>query len=82
MREALQLLAHGGHDTRVVVADVHDTDAAHEVDVAAAFGVPDLRPLRAVGHHGVRGRDAARQVFLAESLQLVSAQLFCHSSTG
>ena len=42
VRDAVELLAHRGHDVRVVVADVHDANAADEVDVAAALGIPDL----------------------------------------
>jgi len=62
---AVQLLAHRGHDARVVVAHVHDSDPAHEVDVAAAGGVPELRSQGVIGHQRMGGRDAARHVSLA-----------------
>src|SRR4029077_2354661 len=77
-------LAHGGHDARMVVADVHDADPAHEVDVALAGGIPDLRALRAMGDDRMRGRDAARHVPVAEGLQLlgVIAHVFSHSTTA
>ncbi len=36
VRDAVQLFVYGGHDARVVVADVHDADPTHEVDVVLA----------------------------------------------
>ncbi len=65
--EVLQLLLQRGDDFRVAMADVHHRDAASEVDVAAAFDVPQLGALGAVGveaghhaHAAGRGSGAAR----------------------
>src|SRR6266508_3870101 len=41
----LQLLVDRLHDARVRVADVHDADAAREVDVSLAADIPDLGAL-------------------------------------
>ena len=65
VRGVVELVADRGHDARVVVADVHDADAADEVDVTPAGRVPDLGAQRMIGDERVRGRDAARHVSLA-----------------
>ena len=75
VEEAVDLLVDRPDDGRVAVAEVLAGDAAGEVDVLAALGVPDP------GAPGARddeigGRDAARDVPLPPLAHLVRGRLF------
>ena len=75
VEEAVDLLVHRPDDGRVAVAEVLAGDAAREIDVLAALGVPDP------GAPGARddevgGRDASRHVSLPPPAHLVRGGTF------
>ena len=59
MGEPAHLLGRGGDDLGVAVPGVQHRDATCEIDVAAAFDVPDLGIARVVGIHAGRVRQRA-----------------------
>ena len=63
--EALELILDGLDHLRVAVAGVEHRDAGSEVDVAAAFDIPDLGILGAVGENLRLDTDAAGDGALA-----------------
>ncbi|MNN54515.1 hypothetical protein D3C81_1693370 [compost metagenome] len=78
-----QLLLHGGHHLRVQVAGVEHGDAAGEVQVLAAFHVPDGGVLGALGVDLVDLADAARDGGHAPLLQaLVAVHAVSRSGMG
>ena len=56
---AVELLPHGGDHARVAMAGVHHGDAAGEIDVASAVGVPERRVLGTIRKDGEGARDPA-----------------------
>src|SRR5690606_9705262 len=54
----------------VVVADVHDADAAHEVDIAAAFDVPYMAACGPLDEYGMSSDDALWHVLFTERDQV------------
>jgi len=59
------LLADGLDDARVTMTEVQHADAAHEVDVAFAGGVPDLGILAVAEGDGVDDVDRLADGFAA-----------------
>ena len=60
MGDFLQLYLHRRQHLRVVVADVHDTDATDEIQVALAVHVPDFSALSTLDDQRVSGKQTAR----------------------
>ena len=60
VRDLFELRAHGLEHARMAMAGVQHGDAAGEVDVAVAVGIPQQRILGALDEDRLRHRDAAR----------------------
>src|SRR5207248_2206545 len=73
VEEAVDLLVDRLDDRWQPVAEVLAADAAGEVEVLAALGVPDAGPFGA-GDDERRGRDAARDVTLALGADALAAE--------
>ena len=70
VRVSLGLLGHPGNDSRVGMAGVEHADAADEIDVAAAVGVPDARPLATLDGDGMNAADTTRYALRAATRDL------------
>ena len=75
VRERIELRANGGDDRRMAVAEVHDADAAREIDELAAIHIPEPRAFRARDEQRMRGGNPARDRAASPLEQVAGARL-------
>jgi hypothetical protein len=73
MADPAELRLHRLYDARMVVPDIHNADAADEIQVALTVDVPDFGALRPLQHQRMRRQHAARDILVPLHQQSRSA---------